>query len=549
MPLNLIWLLLIILFAVIFAFFYYFHLRTTASLKNTLVLKEQEFKHQAYETQLLDIIHQKFGYVVEVTTILDTLVESLSSIIGFTAVSYVLVTPNKLRFRFHMFEKVSGAYLETVKTKLLDETLQDYTSLQIQASMEETISGNVITESLTFLPRSYIDIPIVINDVPVGFLTITSQYEGFYSESDIAMVQKSIQRVFQEVSRLKKLIDEEKTKLDILVDNMDSGVMLIREDFTVVAINSTCVELLDLKSKEDTTIFDVVGAFSNIIPLDEALAEVFKKQEHKSFPNISFKDRYLNITIVPINSTVTKKAAGMLVNDRTDEHNFNQMKDDFFSMIVHELRSPLTIIKGTSDMLIKKGDTFEKEQNRTMLAQIRDDSTRLLNLVSDLLDSAKIEAGKITIIKKMADINKLILKQVTDFMPIALEKKITLSVDTDSRIGVFNFDGDRIEQVLTNLISNALKFTSDGSIHVSSKLIEDFVEVSIADTGQGIDDEEKQKLFNKYMQLHEPKTKEKGTGLGLVISKGIVEAHGGQIWVSDNKPHGSVFRFKLPVGS
>lgn len=104
-------------------------------------------------------------------------------------------------------------------------------------------------------------------------------------------------------------------------------------------------------------------------------------------------------------------------------------------------------------------------------------------------------------------------------MPIALEKQITLSVDTDSRIGVFNFDEDRIEQVLTNLISNALKFTSEGSIHVSSTLVEDFVEVSIADTGLGIDDEEKQKLFNKYMQLHEPKTKEKGTGLGLVISK------------------------------
>lgn len=82
------------------------------------------------------------------------------------------------------------------------------------------------------------------------------------------------------------------------------------------------------------------------------------------------------------------------------------MKDDFFSMIVHELRSPLTIIKGTSDMLIKRGDTFEKDQSTTMLTQIRDDSTRLLNLVSDLLDSAKIEAGKITILKKVADINK-----------------------------------------------------------------------------------------------------------------------------------------------
>ena len=77
--------------------------------------------------------------------------------------------PIKLRFRFHMFEKSIRAYLETVKTKILDETLQDYTSLQIQSSMEETISGNVITESLTFCLCSYIDIPIVINDVPVGF--------------------------------------------------------------------------------------------------------------------------------------------------------------------------------------------------------------------------------------------------------------------------------------------------------------------------------------------------------------------------------------------
>ena len=547
MNLNSIWVLLILSSLLISFITIYIHLKSSKVLKDKLEKKELEYKHQAYETLLLDLIHQKFGYVIDINKILDTVVESLSSIIGYTAVSYIHITPAKMRFRFHMFEQTPQSYLEEVKSRLINDSLKDYASIKIQNYMEETVSGNLINDALVFEPKSFIDIPVLIDEDLVGVILVTSRYDNFYKEDDTNLARKSISRVFVEVARLKKLIDGEKTKLEVLVDSMDSGVILIGEDFSIIAINNTCVELLELKSKTDTTIFEIAASFTHVFPLDLALAEVLKEEKLKHYKDIAYNDKYFDVTILPINSTVTKKSVGIIINDRTDEHKFSQIKDDFISMVVHELRSPLTIIKGTADMLIKRGDDMLGNQKITLLQQVEDSSSRLIGLVNDLLDSAKIEAGKISIRKTQNDLNKTVLEVVNEYSQSAKDKQLFLSVDTDIQIGLFKFDADRVKQVLTNLIANALKFTKTGGVHVSSNLKNGFAEVSVADTGIGISESEKTELFNKYTQLQKTKTKENGTGLGLVIAKGIVEAHGGSIYVLDNMPVGAVFKFTLPV--
>jgi signal transduction histidine kinase len=526
-------------------FFAFVQFKNSKIIQNKLDTKEQEFKHQAYENLLLDLLHQRYGYVTDINKVLDTILESLASVTGFTAVAYMLNTPKKMRFRFHMHEQVPQSYLELVKTRLISTTISD-TSLQLQVHLEETVSGNLINDNLTTLPASYIDIPLILNEKAEGYITVTSQYPNFYSNYDSGLIKKSVNRVLSEVTHLKTLIDTEKSKLEIMVDKMDSGVILLDEDFSIVAINSTCLELLGLHNK-DTTIFEVVGSFDPSLELDQAMADVIQREKHREFKNVKFRDKFLEINIIPIKSSITKNSIGIVINDITREKRFEQVKDDFVSMMVHELRSPLTIIRGASDMILKKAEGLTHEQQITLLTQIKDSSNSLLSLVNDLLDSAKIEAGKISVVKKVGDINRVLAQVVTEFRPLALEKKLGLTLDTDIQIGEVAFDADRIAHVMSNLLSNALKFTKEGGVHVYSKNLDKAIEIGVVDTGVGISKADKKNLFNKYAQFQEGSaTKEKGTGLGLVISKGIIEAHGGKIYVEDNFPNGSVFKFTIP---
>ncbi len=224
------------------------------------------------------------------------------------------------------------------------------------------------------------------------------------------------------------------------------------------------------------------------------------------------------------------------------------MQNDFFPMLVHELRSPLSVIQGAADLLIKSTADMSAEQIHTLLNQIKSSSATLLRMVGDILDVSKMESGKFQINKSYNDINGVIKEQCSYFESLTKIKDINMECKVDEQLPSFGFDAERIKQVLSNLLSNAVKFTSEkGKIIVQSKKVDGVVRVEINDTGIGITDADKPLLFHKFFQASNQNGVEKGTGLGLVIAKGIVEAHGGKMWVEDNKPKGSKFIFILPT--
>ena len=223
-------------------------------------------------------------------------------------------------------------------------------------------------------------------------------------------------------------------------------------------------------------------------------------------------------------------------------------QEDFLPMLVHELRSPLSVIQGAADLLIKTTDDLSAEQIQTLLNQIKTSSSTLLGMVGGILDVSKMESGRFEINKTFADINPVLRDECAYFESLAKIKNLTLNCNTDEHLPSFNFDPERIKQVLNNLISNAIKFNSpNGSIAIISKKVDGSCRVEVCDTGVGISDKEKPFLFQKFFQASNQDGVQKGTGLGLVISKGIIEAHGGKIWVEDNKPNGSKFIFVVPT--
>jgi len=200
-------------------------------------------------------------------------------------------------------------------------------------------------------------------------------------------------------------------------------------------------------------------------------------------------------------------------------------------------------------LIVKEVDNLSQQQISDLLGQIKGSSTHLLDMVNDLLDVSKIEAGKFEIFVKDHHLNKTLRDEAHTFEALARQHGLKIDMQLDDNISKFKFDEEKVKQVLNNLLSNAIKFTPrDGTVTILSKIQDSYAQIQVADTGSGIPDYLKAKLFHKFVQGRENgDPSEKGSGLGLVISKGIIEAHGGTIWIEDNHPRGTKFIFTLPL--
>jgi signal transduction histidine kinase len=232
------------------------------------------------------------------------------------------------------------------------------------------------------------------------------------------------------------------------------------------------------------------------------------------------------------------------------DEDLQRVRDDFLAMMIHDLRSPLAVIRGSADLILKEADSLDKNQVYEFLMQIKTSSTQLLGMVNDLLDVSKIESGRYEVYFKEGDLNEVLEEECHTYEPLAKESGLKIELKTDPALKKIKFDRDKMKQVMNNLLSNAIKFTPKGGkiTIVSRKRDPVMAEIKVIDTGIGVSDELKSKLFHKFVQGMELGVhQEKGTGLGLVIAKGIVEAHGGTIWMEDNKPKGAVFAFTIPL--
>jgi signal transduction histidine kinase len=227
----------------------------------------------------------------------------------------------------------------------------------------------------------------------------------------------------------------------------------------------------------------------------------------------------------------------------------NKAQADFAAMIAHDLRAPLTAVISGAAMLEDGLFGSVNEEQKKWLAKIQGNSRNLVDLVSDFLDLSKLEAGHIDLVKEETDLKDLIQNSLDNYLILAGEKKISLRSHADTGIDRIKANPRRLEQVLANLLSNAIKFTDEGGeieVGASQEQGREAM-VWVKDNGVGISADEIGGLFEKYRQTGSGKTsKQKGTGLGLVICKMIVEAHGGRIWVESEEGKGSTFTFTIP---
>lgn len=232
--------------------------------------------------------------------------------------------------------------------------------------------------------------------------------------------------------------------------------------------------------------------------------------------------------------------------DVTAAREVEQMKSEFISTVSHELRTPLTSIKGATALLV---DQIGNDSGTTgeLLDMVRNNSERLLRLINDLLDATKLEAGKLAIRRRACEPKPLLERSASSMAGYAEEYGVMVRAEVAPGLAPIVADPDRVEQILSNLVSNAVKFSHRGDeVVVRARADGEFLRVDVADSGVGIAEDDLPLLFERFTQLEHGRRTGPGTGLGLAITKGLVEAHGGSISVSSRLGEGSTFTFALP---
>lgn len=356
---------------------------------------------------------------------------------------------------------------------------------------------------------------------------------------------------FEELN-LKKIL-EEKAISESIVQAMDDGLILIDRLGYILSVNRRAEELFGFRTVEGQRCSEV----SRGIPVLESLC--FAAINNTWHPELSAKIMehqvdgqtiYVTRDIIPIQSGewLGTVAYLLILRDVSRAYELEKMRSDFVGMVSHELRTPLTSIRMSVDLLAEPTLGKLSDVQEQFVQAIREESERLLRIVNDLMDLAKIESGKFEVKPIPVNLQEFLDHLLVPFIAPAKESGIQLTVERDPALEVVHADPDRLKQVFVNLISNAMRYTPRGgtiSYGVRHRSTRNVAEFFVKDTGAGIPREFLPKIFQRF--AIESSDAKAGTGLGLAIAKEIVQAHGGAISVKSEINQGTEFVFTIPL--
>ncbi len=233
------------------------------------------------------------------------------------------------------------------------------------------------------------------------------------------------------------------------------------------------------------------------------------------------------------------------VRDITRYREAEEMKTGFISTISHELKTPIALIKGYASTLRRDDVQWEPEIIQESLQVIEDEADHLARMVDDLLVATKLQSGDVVLKKSEFDLIALVKDQINRFNPQLQDHEIVARFPANFPLIVA--DEGRVEQLISNLITNALKYAKSGEICISGEVLGDFVQVCVTDQGKGFDPKDIPFVFDRFYRSDEDSKFTKGTGLGLYLAKAVVKAHQGQIWVDESYKQGARICFTLPI--
>jgi two-component system sensor histidine kinase ResE len=342
-----------------------------------------------------------------------------------------------------------------------------------------------------------------------------------------------------------ELINQEKEQLSSILTSMTDSVITFNRDLTVLLSNPPAEKLLQ-KWYSQTNGQGVPGDIpKEILHMLEHVIDFAEEVEDE----LELAGQFYAISISPLYSGDSIRGAVAVLRDQTDQHKLDKLRSDFIANVSHELRTPISMLQGYSEAIIDGVTTNEEERNE-MVQIIHDESMRMGRLVTDLLDLARMESGHMRLYKDDVSMIPLLSRIANKFMQVARDANVELGFSSPENSEIISrIDQDRIEQVFTNLIDNAIRHTPDGGkVTLSIEKNRDTIVMKVIDTGVGIPEEDLPFVFERFYKADKARTRGKGgTGLGLSIAKNIIDSHGGTITASKSPVQGTIFSCTLPL--
>ena len=420
-----------------------------------------------------------------------------------------------------------------------------------------------VDEKSQFITKSILAVPMKSKGRLIGVAEAINKLEDKeFSERDVeffnaivnqaaiavenAKLYRSMGDKVAETERLNKMLYDEKSKIESILNSMAAGVVVMDTTGAIVFTNNSAIEILSYEENPEESRY-----YKNLMQLlkNSVLGKMAVQKSEKMVLEGAGKDVKVFNTKISLIKGLDEIALGAVcvLEDISEIEKLSELKSDFVSQVSHELRTPLTSVKGATKLILRGSTGTINEKQTKLLKIMSEDTDRLINLINDLLDISKLESGKIKMKKEDFDLSDVLHQCVETVQSLAKDKNHKVSEKFNSSLKV-NADKDRIKQVVINLLSNAIKFTpSEGQIEIFARQVNGLSEVCVKDSGMGVPKEFLTKLFEKFQRADNSMTAEvQGTGLGLAICKKIVEDHGGKIWVESEIDKGSSFFFTLP---
>lgn len=338
-------------------------------------------------------------------------------------------------------------------------------------------------------------------------------------------------------------LQQEKEQLSSILSSMADGVITLNQEGEVVVINPPAERFLQVWHEEKEQ------EFSGNLPSELVkLFHLVVESEQEQVIEINLQKGNYVVLMTPLYNQTKIRGAVAVLRDMTEERRLEKMRKDFIANVSHELRTPMVMLQGYSEAILD--DIVQtKEEVNEFVQIIYDESLRLGRLVNELLDLARMESGRVELHMSDVEVVPFVEKISRKFQGIAKEKEVQLHVDFRSNATYHVFDQDRMEQVLTNLIDNAIRHTGvGGNVTLMIDEKNDGLVFEVQDSGSGIPEEDIPFLFERFYKADKARTRGKtgGTGLGLAIAKNIVQGHDGKISVSSVVGEGTTFSVFLP---
>lgn len=365
---------------------------------------------------------------------------------------------------------------------------------------------------------------------------------GFRAKKEVQRLKKAFSEASQKICELEK----QNNAIRTILENMVEGVISVAADTRILSINPSVEKIFGISQKE------AQGRFFLEIIRNNDIAEVINKVLSRSeFISTEITliwpvNKIFRINASPIFEEQKVNGCLLVIHDITQIRKLEAIRRDFVANVSHELKTPLTSIKGFVETLLA-GALADKENSQHFLKIIQEHTGRLNNLVNDLLDLSHLESKEIKLERKKIDLNKITEEVLAAFKAQIKKKSLTVSNDLPKEVLV-NADKDKIGQVITNLVDNAIKFNREkGFIKIYSQDLADNIKITIEDSGCGIPPKDICRIFERFYRVDKARSRELGgTGLGLSIVKHIVELHNGNVGVESTEGFGSQFWFILP---